>query len=149
MQGSAVDYHIQKLPMTEPKINTSTQITVSYHSIPVIYITILSFLERCKTVVWIFCHISPPFSSTGGKYTTNHRGNSLMKNIPIGQILVENGFLKEDQLEEALEKQRSEPGKKLGDVLLELGYVSETQRRRHCLSVLKCRSSTSQPQRSI
>lgn len=50
-----------------------------------------------------------------------------MKNIPIGQILVENGFLKEDQLEEALEKQRSEPGKKLGDVLLELGYVSETQ----------------------
>lgn len=26
-----------------------------------------------------------------------------MKNIPIGQILVENGFLKEDQLEEALE----------------------------------------------
>ena len=50
-----------------------------------------------------------------------------MKNIPIGQILVENGFLKGDQLEEALEKQRSEPGKKLGDVLLELGYVSETQ----------------------
>ena len=34
--------------MTEPKINTSTQITVSYHSIPVIYITILSFLERCN-----------------------------------------------------------------------------------------------------
>ena len=54
-----------------------------------------------------------------------------MKNIPIGQILVENGFLKEDQLEEALEKQRSEPGKKLGDVFL------------------KCRSSTSQPQRLI
>ena len=38
----------RKLPMTEPKINTSTQITVSYHSIPVIYITILSFLERCN-----------------------------------------------------------------------------------------------------
>ena len=34
--------------MTEPKINTSTQITVSYHSIPVIYITILSFLGRCN-----------------------------------------------------------------------------------------------------
>lgn len=50
-----------------------------------------------------------------------------MKNIPIGQILVENGFLKEEQLNEALEKQRTEPGKKLGDVLLELGYVSETQ----------------------
>ena len=50
-----------------------------------------------------------------------------MKNIPIGQILVENGFLKEEQLNEALEKQRTEPGKKLGDVLLGLGYVSETQ----------------------
>ena len=50
-----------------------------------------------------------------------------MKNIPIGQILVENGFLKETQLNEALEKQKEEPGKKLGDVLLELGYVSETQ----------------------
>lgn len=50
-----------------------------------------------------------------------------MKNIPIGQILVENGFLKEEQLEEALAKQKTEPGKKLGDVLLEMGYVSETQ----------------------
>ena len=50
-----------------------------------------------------------------------------MKNIPIGQILVENGFLKEDQLNEVLEKQREQPGKKFGDVVLELGYVSETQ----------------------
>ncbi len=50
-----------------------------------------------------------------------------MKNIPIGQILVENGFLKEEQLQQALEKQKTENGKKLGDVLLELGYVSETQ----------------------
>ncbi len=50
-----------------------------------------------------------------------------MKNIPIGQILVENGFLKEDQLQQALEKQKTENGKKLGDVLLEMGYVSETQ----------------------
>ena len=50
-----------------------------------------------------------------------------MKNIPIGQILVENGFLKEEQLQQALEKQKTENGKKLGDVLLEMGYVSETQ----------------------
>lgn len=50
-----------------------------------------------------------------------------MRNIPIGQILVENGFLKESQLQDALDKQKSSGGKKLGDVLLELGYVSETQ----------------------
>ena len=30
-----------------------------------------------------------------------------MKNIPIGQILVENGFLKEEQLQQALEKQKT------------------------------------------
>ncbi len=54
-----------------------------------------------------------------------------MKNVPIGQILVENGFLLPEQLENALSKQREmqaeHPGMKLGDVLLELGYVSETQ----------------------
>ncbi|MBP3923121.1 MAG: Flp pilus assembly complex ATPase component TadA [Ruminiclostridium sp.] len=54
-----------------------------------------------------------------------------MKNVPIGQILLENGFLVKDQLDSALEKQREmqaeRPGIKLGDVLLELGYVSETQ----------------------
>lgn len=54
-----------------------------------------------------------------------------MKNVPIGQILLENGFLVQNQLDSALEKQREmqaeRPGIKLGDVLLELGYVSETQ----------------------
>ncbi|MCH5324436.1 MAG: Flp pilus assembly complex ATPase component TadA [Eubacterium sp.] len=50
-----------------------------------------------------------------------------MKNIPIGQILVENGFLTDEQLQDALAKQRETTGKKLGDMLLELGYVSETQ----------------------
>ena len=54
-----------------------------------------------------------------------------MKNVPIGQILLENGFLVQEQLDNALAKQRElqaeRPGLKLGDVLLELGYVSETQ----------------------
>lgn len=50
-----------------------------------------------------------------------------MKNLPIGQILVENGFLTPKQLDEALEKQQAMPNMKLGDVLLELGMVSETQ----------------------
>lgn len=50
-----------------------------------------------------------------------------IKNLPIGKILVENGFINEKQLEEALEKQKSSGGKMLGDVMLELGFVSETQ----------------------
>lgn len=51
-----------------------------------------------------------------------------IKNLPIGQILVENGFITKDQLEDALMKQKqSEGGKMLGDVMLEMGLVSETQ----------------------
>jgi len=50
-----------------------------------------------------------------------------IKNLPIGKILVENGFINEKQLEEALEKQRNTPGKMLGDIMLEMGLVSETQ----------------------
>jgi len=50
-----------------------------------------------------------------------------IKNLPIGKILVENGFITEAQLEEALAKQRSSDGKMLGDVMLEMGLVSETQ----------------------
>ncbi len=49
-----------------------------------------------------------------------------MNNIPIGQILLENGYITKQHLEDALVKQK-EQGKKLGDMLLELGYVSETQ----------------------
>ena len=50
-----------------------------------------------------------------------------IRNLPIGQILVENGFINEKQLAEALEKQKSSGGKMLGDVMLEMGLVSETQ----------------------
>ena len=50
-----------------------------------------------------------------------------IKNIPIGQILVENGFINEKQLNDALAKQRQSDGKMLGDVMLEMGLVSETQ----------------------
>ena len=49
-----------------------------------------------------------------------------MKNVPIGQILLENGYITKQNLEDALVKQK-ETGKKLGDMLLDLGYVSETQ----------------------
>lgn len=50
-----------------------------------------------------------------------------IKNLPIGKILVENGFITESQLEDALDKQRSSEGKMLGDIMLEMGLVSETQ----------------------
>ncbi|MBP5604863.1 MAG: Flp pilus assembly complex ATPase component TadA [Ruminiclostridium sp.] len=49
-----------------------------------------------------------------------------MKNIPIGQILLESGYITRQDLENALVKQK-ETGKRLGDMLFELGYVSETQ----------------------
>ncbi|MCL2109243.1 MAG: Flp pilus assembly complex ATPase component TadA [Oscillospiraceae bacterium] len=54
-----------------------------------------------------------------------------MKNIPIGQLLVESGFITEQQLDAALRKQKNKEenpeGLKLGDMVLKLGYVSETQ----------------------
>lgn len=52
---------------------------------------------------------------------------AVIKNVPIGQILVENGFISEKQLNDALAKQQSSGGKMLGDVMLEMGLVSETQ----------------------
>ena len=51
-----------------------------------------------------------------------------MKIVPIGQLLVESGYITERQLEEALVKQKtSEGNEKIGDVLLRMGYISETQ----------------------
>lgn len=50
-----------------------------------------------------------------------------IKNVPIGQILVENGFISEKQLSEALATQKASDGKMLGDVMLDMGLVSEMQ----------------------
>jgi type IV pilus assembly protein PilB len=51
-----------------------------------------------------------------------------MQNIPIGRLLIESGFITEAQLEKALAHQKEVGGnKKLGDTLLDLKYVSETQ----------------------
>lgn len=60
-----------------------------------------------------------------------------IKNLPIGQILVESGYITSAQLEQALIKQREEEGKKLGDVLLELSFVSEAQLAQALSSRLK------------
>lgn len=50
-----------------------------------------------------------------------------MKNIPIGQLLIENNLITTEQLEHALEIQRQSKGKMLGDIIVELGMVTEEQ----------------------
>jgi hypothetical protein len=43
---------------------------------------------------------------------------------PLGKILVEEGYINNYQLSEALIKQRATPGSKLGDILIELGHLA-------------------------
>ena len=45
----------------------------------------------------------------------------------IGQILVDLGFISDDQLEQLLEEQQQRPGRRLGKVAEELGYVTDEQ----------------------
>lgn len=49
-----------------------------------------------------------------------------MRNIPIGQYLVENNLITQEQLDNILQTQREAQGqKRFGDVIVELGYMSE------------------------
>lgn len=52
-----------------------------------------------------------------------------MKNIPVGQYMVENGLLKEEQLQKVLatQKENRTPGKFFGDYVIELGYVTDVE----------------------
>lgn len=52
-----------------------------------------------------------------------------MKNIPIGEVLKEYGYITDNNIKEALEFQKSDAGKgvRLGDALLRLGFVTEKQ----------------------
>lgn len=52
-----------------------------------------------------------------------------MKNVPIGEVLKEYGYITEDHIKEALDYQKTDngKGKRLGDLLLELGFVTEHQ----------------------
>jgi hypothetical protein len=43
--------------------------------------------------------------------------------MQIGEILINEGLLTESQLEEALELQKKNPGKKIGEILIELDYI--------------------------
>lgn len=52
-----------------------------------------------------------------------------MKNVPIGEVLKEYGYITEENIKEALDYQNTEAGKgkRLGDLLKELGFVTERQ----------------------
>ncbi len=49
------------------------------------------------------------------------------KNLKIGDMLKEQGYLSDEDLLKALEVQRREKGKRLGEVLIEQGYITENQ----------------------
>lgn len=51
----------------------------------------------------------------------------MAKNIPIGEVLKEDGYITEEQIQKALEFQKTNKDKRLGDILIMLGFVSETQ----------------------
>lgn len=50
-----------------------------------------------------------------------------IKNVPIGEVLKEYGYITEQQVQEALAYQRDHRGKRLGGILIELGFISERQ----------------------
>lgn len=50
-----------------------------------------------------------------------------MKNLPIGKMLKEAGYVSEDQIQAALEKQGQDHTKRLGEHLIGLGYITEKQ----------------------
>lgn len=49
-----------------------------------------------------------------------------MKNIPIGEVLREDGYISQKQIDEALKYQKSS-GKRLGSILIDMGFVTEKQ----------------------
>ncbi|MBQ8979374.1 MAG: Flp pilus assembly complex ATPase component TadA [Oscillospiraceae bacterium] len=52
-----------------------------------------------------------------------------MKNIPIGQYMVNNGIITDEQLNQVLEAKKNDntPGKFFGDYVVELGFVTDVQ----------------------
>lgn len=50
-----------------------------------------------------------------------------MKTIPIGELLKEQGLITEEQLQQALDNQKKDRSKRLGQHLIDLGFVTEQQ----------------------
>lgn len=52
---------------------------------------------------------------------------STFKNVPIGEVLKEYGYITEEQIKEAVAYQKDNRGKRFGAILIELGFVTEEQ----------------------
>lgn len=50
-----------------------------------------------------------------------------IKNVPIGEVLKEYGYITEEQIQQALVYQKENKGKRLGAILIELGFITEKQ----------------------
>ena len=49
------------------------------------------------------------------------------KNIRIGDVLLQAGYINQDELDEALEYQKNNKGIRLGEALIKLGFITEHQ----------------------
>ena len=58
-----------------------------------------------------------------------------MKNIRLGDLLIELGYITPDQLTAALAYQKEHREKRVGQILIELGFITET----HVLEALAAR----------
>ncbi len=50
------------------------------------------------------------------------------KQIPIGQLMLQMNYINADQLSQALTYQKQHPGQRLGDVMIELGMITEDEK---------------------
>ncbi|MGN0377675.1 MAG: GspE/PulE family protein [Suilimivivens sp.] len=60
------------------------------------------------------------------------------KNLKIGDVLKEQGYLTQEELEKALEMQKNSSGKRLGEVLIEQGYITENQMLQAMAAKMDC-----------
>lgn len=60
------------------------------------------------------------------------------KNLKIGDVLKEQGYLTDEDLEKALEVQKNSSGKRLGEVLIEQGYITENQMLQAMAAKMDC-----------
>ena len=60
------------------------------------------------------------------------------KNLKIGDVLIEQGYLTQEALEKALESQKQSDGKRLGEVLIEQGYITENQMLQAMATKMDC-----------
>lgn len=60
-----------------------------------------------------------------------------VKNVPLGQILLDLKLITPEQLNHALEAQKADPSKRIGDILVECGYITESEQMKALETRLK------------